>query len=250
MIKLVNKTSYKNVPKDVQEIIPSVIEFYKNEYKNNILEIRLLGSIPRGEFIENVSDVDFLCILKANKSIVKNANIKIKENELTLKLEKYTKVDLDITSIDLIENDFGYKLLIMTDSICIFGDNIIWVKKYKIPGIELAKLWNPNPKYLLRKYNKRLQEIESEYETKNLSKLIGKDFIKAFRPVLMKQQELFSRSILKSKNYLCKFDSENTSLYEKLFHLYINQTASIYELVTILEKVELYININKDKLFE
>ena len=250
MITIINETSFEKVPLDIKEIIPDVIDIFKSQFGKNILEIRLLGSVPRGEFIENVSDVDFLCILKSDCNVKESNIIKEGEKRLSNTLKRYSKIDLDFVSERYLEKDFGYKLLIETDSICIYGENKYCVNEFKIAGTDLAKLWNPNSINLLSEYRKRLSETNHIDEIKELSKLIGKDFIKSFRPILMKQNEVFSRSIMKSKINLCNLDIANTSLYEKLFELYEHQTSSKSELFFVLEAVERYIDENKRKIME
>jgi predicted nucleotidyltransferase len=220
MIKIENETALENVPSECQDLFPKIIEAYKNQFSNNILEIRLLGSVPRGDLIEDVSDIDFLCILRGNTKCKKPQIFSDIESELQCYFPLVQKFDLDVTNENYIEQNFDYKLLIMTDSIAIYGSNLYWVDSYEIPADKLASLWNPDSNELMKKYSEWIFTAENNEVISNTTKLIGKDLLKSYRPMMMRKCNCFARSIKKTAEQLTQIFPEYSELFDILFRLY------------------------------
>jgi predicted nucleotidyltransferase len=222
MIHLKNETTIENVPAACKELFPEIIEAYKSEFSDSIQEIRLLGSVPRGDLIPRVSDIDFLCILKGNTTYEKPIKFGDVESQLLIKFPLVQNFDLDITNERFIERNFDYKLLIMTDSISIYGSNLYWTESYEISAEELASLWNPDSNELIAEYSDQIFQSDDPVLINSTTKLIGKDILKSYRPILMKKYNCFNRSIEKTTKQLIKNIPEFSELFELLFKLYSN----------------------------
>lgn len=239
MIVLQNKSDTKKINHSYINIINDAVEIFKETYSHDILEIRLQGSVSRGEEIENVSDLDLLCILKGNNSPIKKDKIIEAEKTLSEKLNNLTGIDLDVTNEKFLEDHYDYWLIVCTDSVSIYGSDKYYRENVQIEGSELAKLWNPNSQFLVNKYRKKLTETEDIVEIKKICKLVGKDLLKSFRPELMKKYEIFNKTIQQTCNDLCEKNREKEKQYLLLLDLYLNQRADkehIQKVLGIIEK--------------
>jgi predicted nucleotidyltransferase len=241
MIELINETKIENVPYACQKLLPDIIEAYQLYFSESIQEIRLLGSVPRGDLIPGVSDIDFLCILKEDTEYEKPKSFIEIESKLRTKFQAVQKFDLDITNEKFIKQNFDYNLLIMTDSISIYGTNFYWTKSYAISAEELASLWNPDSNELLRNYAGLIKNTNDADLMNETAKLVGKDLLKSYRPALMIKFNYFSRSIEKTAKQLIECFSEHSNLFELLFQLYSNPKSR----KNIKEKIKMIEILNK-----
>ncbi len=238
MIRLENRTAITNVEHEYRPLIEKAVEIYRTVFKDYILEIRLQGSVARGDEIKNVSDMDFLCILKGEIDRSIPLSIIEAEKELTKICPDLEKVDLGVTNEKHIDENLDYKLLIQTDSFCVSGEDRYSLKYVEIPGIELAKLWCLGLDNTLSSYRGKVMSLEDNQQIRRYVRFIGKDLLKACRPKLMRENEIFSRTITGTHEDLCEVYPDLKTLFDSLLSFYLHGVASKDEILETLSAIE------------
>ena len=205
---------------------------------DNLLEIRLQGSVAREDEIQNVSDMDFLCILKNNTDRSKPKALENQEKVLSRMCPELTKVDLDIANEKQIDDNRDYELLIQTDSLCVYGEDRYTRRCVEISGEELANLWNLNLENTLRSYRRLAVDAESNEHAGQYVKFIGKDLLKACRPKLMREKEIFSRTVLGTHGDLCEAYPKYSTLFDSLLDFYLKGKAKRERALEVIDAVD------------
>jgi predicted nucleotidyltransferase len=128
MIRLENHTSWKRIKPKYHSVIDQAVKAYISVFGDSITEIRLQGSVARGDEIENVSDMDFVCILTDNADHSKPRALEDQERTISKMCPELTKVDLDIANEQQLNENLDFSLLLQTDSLCVYGRD-----RYGIP---------------------------------------------------------------------------------------------------------------------
>jgi hypothetical protein len=236
MIKIENQASHDKIApiylpiiQDVKRTIPSMIGA-------NLVEIRILGSVPRGNAIRNISDIDFLIITERELSKeLKNEVVKLSE-ALHKSYPYVWSVDLTIMDIQSIQKAPDYELILSTDSISIFSDDHYTKPFVEILNTELNDLWGLTPIHLDEKYHLKLCEAATDQEIRKVSKWIGKDMLKCFRRKIISDYAILDRQIEPLYKRLVDLYPDFHKVFEGLWSLYSspdtdkNRIESIFDI--------------------
>ncbi len=218
--------------------IDAAVKILKSCYRDKILEIRLQGSVSRGEEIPEVSDLDVLCILTKDNDTIKSNELLKNEKKINSEIKFLTGIDINIVNEKYLQENYDYWLIVCSDSLCLYGNNKYYKKEIIIDGKQLAKLWAPDTQYLIGHYRKCLAQTVKENEIRKISRLVGKDLIKSFRPELMKEYNIFHKTIYESCNDLCAINFTYSEYYISLLDQYLNPTNNKKEILALIDNVE------------
>ncbi len=238
-IVLVNHTSINHVGLEYQPIIDCVVNLLKDSLKEYLVEIRLLGSVPRGDAIPPYSDIDFLAVTRiSNQQGLPQPHQTLLE-DLCRRFPIVSKIDIQYMSEDDIDRHFDFKLIVMTDSICVYGEDNYTVAEYSILNTELADLWNPNLDSIICNYRTALaSSLISKAEIVKYSRLTGKDMMKCFQRKILLDFGRIEKSIEKIYFNLVEHYPGYVALFDKLWKLYRYPTDDREAIVAIIEECE------------
>ena len=240
IVVLKNLSSAINIDDGYWPIINNMVLILKEILQDNLLDLRLLGSVPRGDAIPGKSDIDFTAIIKEEVSQIVTTQIKVKSDELSCIYPIVSKIDINYITKKKIEEYFDYELILRTDSISIYGSDIYTVDKYSILNTELANLWNPNLDLILKEYREELLSGKlSNEEIKKYSRLTGKDIMKCLQRKILLEYGVWERSVYNMYNSLKEYIPEYSSLYDSLWDLYWLPTDDIERIILIIKQTEL-----------
>lgn len=239
IIVLKNDTSIKNIRDEYWPIIDAAVSFLKEILRENLLEIRLLGSVPHSNAIPGNSDIDFLAIIKEKVSQETATEIMRKSIELSESVTIVSKVDLDHMSQKEIKAHFEYELILRTDSISIYGNDEYTVDEYQILNTELAKLWDINIDTIIHTYkNHLLYDNLTHNEIKRYSRLTGKDLMKCFRKRVLLEHGVLERTVERIYLSLKKYIPEYSFIFDSLWDLYQFPKDDIEKIVIVIDQTE------------
>jgi hypothetical protein len=131
---LINPTAYSKI--QIQPILNEIIEIYKSELKDDLHSIYVRGSVPKGQFIDNLSDIDTFALTNLqndNWNDLNNHTIHI--GYLLKKYPFVTGVDLKTNSNykDFLTDNPYLGNVLKVQSLCIYGIDVI----PKIPKVKI-----------------------------------------------------------------------------------------------------------------
>ena len=236
-ITVTNECAFSKIKEAFLPIIDQAIKAYLESIQNNnIINIRIMGSVPRGDAREVHSDIDFVAICKNNLSVDEISRIQQCATLLSSKNKQVRKVDLEYETIGDIHP--AKEFVFITDSISLYGNDIYTKSLYEIEAKQLAENNTPNLDKLLTNYRDGIHTAETDDEIIQFSRWIGKDILKALRYRLIVEKNIYEKTAIGIHFELCKNYPEDKSIFDSLLDAYVYPTNDVDKLKNILDKVE------------
>jgi len=243
-ITVANECVYSKIKETFLPIIDQAIKAYLESIQNNnIINIRLMGSVPRGDAREIHSDIDFVAICKYKLSTDEKSRIQQFEVLLSSKNKQVRKVDLEFETIGDIYP--AREFVFITDSISLYGKDLYKKPNYEIEAKQLAKNNTPNLEKLLINYRGGIHTVKTNDEIIQFSRWIGKDILKALRYRLIVEKNIYEKTAIGIHFELCKNYPEDKDIFDSLLDVYLYSTNDVEKLNSILDNVEVIKEIYK-----
>lgn len=215
VITLTNETSMINIEGEYLLLTEKVKEFMLLHHPQE--HLRLMGSVPRGNAIAGLPDIDFLLITNETLKNEEKSRIQQLKKELAEAHPIVFRVDITLMTHQDLENDPAYLLIVQTDSLSLSGDDKYTKKEVKLTASELNSLWNLKPNHFIPAMKDNLINREfTEKELLNYSCLTGKDSLKCFRQVLISREGVADRNIEDLWKNLVRFIPEKKDFFNTL----------------------------------
>jgi len=214
--------------------------------ETKLLNIRLMGSVPRGEARPFHSDIDFVALCKNPLSENEKSGLNARAKLLSEKNTIVRKMDLEY---EISGNMYpGREFIFITDSISLWGEDAYTETDYEIDPQDLANLITPNLDWLLDSYRKALDEKDTNLDRIQYSRWIGKDILKALRYRLIIEKQIYEKSPRNIHKELSVHYPQEKAVFDELLEAYHNPHNDPSKLRAILKAVEKikdpYINLN------
>jgi predicted nucleotidyltransferase len=240
------------IPKEPQEIFPSIIDDYTQLFGNDLISILLYGSASSGDYIPGKSDINFMVVLSENgiDSLDQTFDLiaKWKKRNVATPLfltEEYVKTSLDVFPIEYLNFQNTYKL--------VYGKDILKDLSFDLGFLRMQCEREIKGKLLLL----REAFLESRGRGKYLQQLIAQSF-GAFVAIFNGLLHLRGKKPLRHKREVIKqvcdaFDIDS-DLFEKLldvkekrvkltdsqitnlFKAYLREVQKLWKTVDMLDK--------------
>jgi uncharacterized protein len=138
---VINEASLKKIQRDYLAVLEELKLETINRLGNDILSIYIRGSVSVGRAKKNLSDVDFITITKKKISTQRLFWINNFSNKLRNKYNFIPFFDITVISFDELLSSPKIKNLktyLKTQSVCLYGKNILGILPPVKPGRELA----------------------------------------------------------------------------------------------------------------
>lgn len=218
-------------------IIPEAIAAYLDVISAaNIKDIRLMGSVPRGEARLVHSDIDFVAICTRTFSEDELIQLSESARSLSAQFAQVRKVDLEIECIGNICK--AREFIFQTDSISVYGESLFSGNPIEIESTEIAKTNTPDIDYLIATYQEGVRYSKSLEETIQFSRWIGKDILKSMRRKLLVEKSIYAKSPREIHRQLVLNFSKHTVLFDNLLSAYLDPISDGKTLNALLSEVE------------
>jgi len=141
---LVNNGNKNRIDKKLLAVLDEVLFFCERELANNIFSIYVRGSVAAGNFKRNISDIDFVIVLKRKASFADLEKIKDYSWNMDKKYSWVRGFDLFLVDKEflLASKDLNkLRIYLKTQSILLAGNDILKkIKKYKPNGMLAEEL--------------------------------------------------------------------------------------------------------------
>ncbi|WP_169461088.1 nucleotidyltransferase domain-containing protein [Ktedonobacter racemifer] len=219
-----NETSTEKIESLYFPLIDEALSIYQEIFQDALIEIRLLGSVPRGEAHPGSSDIDFMALIReksreASLSLLQESSRRLQSTYLFV-----SQVDLDC--FDVASLSPFQRFVLSSDSLSIYGKDEFTKKVQMIKREHLASLVTPNITALVQEYTDAIHLLESKEALRQMSRVIGKDLLRCLRYILIVEQGIYEKTIENIHKQLLHTLPEYKERICDLFTLYVQPTAN------------------------
>lgn len=218
-------------------VLQDAIATYQAVFGDSILNIRLLGSVARGE-AGRYSDIDFIAVLRVRPTEEQMQKVEAGEGDLRHQSPFIPKLDLETIAADDL-CDFR-RFVFAIDSVSLFGSDIYTVQSQKVERQQLATMVTPDLTQILQSYRNAVESTDEDNEKLLLSysRIIGKDILKCFRRIALLRGGQYERNIGKIYHQLLQYAPEQQELLHKLYDLYATPSYDKQRLLKVLDDAQ------------
>lgn len=191
---IINPASTEKINPKFTPIIERIIAFYKDVFKDDINSIYLRGSLPRGMFVNQISDIDsFALIKRINTNWQSVSEGELESLSIISDYPFIRAIDFKVNTYnDNFAKEFPYvATMIKTQSICIFGTNISSL----LPKARIDRYLVLNIHIYSETYKRVLKNCEENYENLLLFRYFMKITIKSAFELTIYREKMFTTDL-------------------------------------------------------
>lgn len=226
--------------------ISHIIEEYKKQYPHKVHSIYLRGSVAQGLDIERISDLDMFALIHDEQDHYtswKPVNwLEQYQKTLLQKYEFNNQIDLYRTTYtpNLEEMNVKIQMLLKTQSLCVWGEDVISeIRKFR-PGKEMALniFWIESD---LNQTLEKLQSTEDDEKIKELCKSIMKIIVRSGFELIMEEEGKFTNHLYQCFETFSEYYPEKKQLMHTALDLFLNPSKKKIDTIFIIEQLGFWI---------
>ena len=194
---------------------------------DRLQELRLQGSIARGDAQVGLADLDMLALMRGSSLEEENCCLK----ELAARLGAGTDLvsRFDLEAIDASALEPFRRFVLSSDSVCVHGGDSVTKHVQSMERSALARLVTPEPTTMLPDYLAWTEELSNanDAERRFASRIIGKDFLKVLRGVLLLRGAPYQVAIPAIAAQVSSYAPDAVGIADLLFALYSEPTTDV-----------------------
>jgi predicted nucleotidyltransferase len=230
-----NECSRDKIEPRFEPLIAVAIATYKSVFGVALLNVRLMGSVARGEAGPH-SDIDFIAVLDAEPGEDQLLRLKQCEVELRHAHPQVARVDLEAVPRKGL-HPFR-QFVFATDSLSVFGTDNYSGHSQTWDRQALALLVTPDLAGIVESYTDAVSNsaVNDAERLRFFSRIIGKDILKCCRRTALLRGAAYERSIGKIYRQLLEYMPEQSALLHELHDLYQQPSSDRARLLRALEQ--------------
>jgi predicted nucleotidyltransferase len=177
-----NTCSRSKVDARYEPLIHVVIRMYQDLFGSDLVDVRLMGSVGRGEAIAGESDVDFLALLHTEPPDATLQELTGREQRLGRQYGAIGRIDLEAERLATLSEFRSF--VISSDSISVLGTDRLFRRRQSMDRRRLARLVTPDAQVLIGSYRAALEHLEPDANpglVARYARVTGKDLLKCLR---------------------------------------------------------------------
>lgn len=233
-----NQCSWEKVAPAYHSLVKESVAAYQSILGDKIVDIRLLGSVARGDAVMRESDIDFLAILRSSPSPEQTAALVEKSGILEKRFPVVSQAGLDVI---LEENLPEYRNFVFaTDSLHLSGTDKYPDGRREMDSQYLADLVTPDINEVLPMYCRCVEKTEEDKFRLifQYCRWSGKDILKCLRGDAIRKKGIYERTIARIHEQLLRLYPENASLLDRIYALYNSPVSDKPHILAVLRSVE------------
>lgn len=230
-----NKCSREVIDPVYADLIEEAVAAYRDVFAERALDIRLMGSVARGEAVLGQSDIDFMALVQDAPSETERAAVRRHADRLGQEYPLVSRVDLDASRPGDLHP--GQRFILSSDSLSLAGDDHLTRPRQTIGRRELADLVTLDRDKLIRDYRTALLAVAPEDTAQLLfwSRVVGKDLLKCLRGAVLREGGNYERNIAAIARQVAAHFPEHRAVIEHLFACYNEPTSERETLLRLLD---------------
>lgn len=245
---IINPASLEKVQERYLPVIEEVKQEYIKHFGANLHSIYLRGSVAKGEAIENVSDIDSFAIVSLKNAEIDTDWTSAFNQSLVASHPFITGVEIVVIPMGELEGCSGDKIMIKTQSICIYGESISDALPLMKPGKDIAQ----HVKGIEREIEKTkawLEGSHAEEEIKQKCIWIMKRVLRSGFELVMEDLQKYTRDIYCCYHGFSEVYPEKKEAMYQVLELAVEPTLDKSKILGVLDGIEKWLKKEIRKKF-
>jgi uncharacterized protein len=234
-----NTCSRATVESGYEPLIEAAIRIYHTVFGDELVDVRLMGSVARGEAVAGQSDIDLLALLRVEPEPATLEQLGAHEEVLRDKFPIVGRVDLEAEFLNGL-SEFR-RFVLASDSISLSGADRFSRPRQYVDRARLARLVTPDPHRLIRQYRAGIEPLDAEREPDVLTRyarVIGKDLLRCLRQAVILRGGKYEKNVSAIFSEVTAHVPEHRLLADALYGLYRHPRADKEVLLRVLDLAE------------
>lgn len=205
-------------------------------------ELRLQGSVARGDAVVGRADLDMLALLDGAPTDDESRCLARLAALLGAESQVVSRLDLEAVDTNTLQP--FRRFVLSSDSLCIYGVDSLTLPIQSMERHALARLVTPDPATMLPDYWQWAEDLASagNAERRFASRIIGKDLLKVLRGVLLLRGAEYEVAIPRIAAQVPLVAPEMAAVAVRLFALYTEPTADMEAVGRIVAEAAMHLN--------
>lgn len=231
---IINPASLEKIQEKYLPAVKEIKEEYLKHFGENLHSVYLRGSVAKGEAIENISDIDSFAVIALKDSDINTDWAGEFNNSIRTKYPFITGVEIGAIPLDDLDEYPGDKIMIKTQSVCLYGENLANTLPSLKPGKDITQHIKGIQQEIERT-KEWLKKEQSEEEITQRCTWIMKRILRSGFELVMEDLHKYTRDL-----YYCYlgfsevYPEKKKEMYQVL-ELAINPTSNSEIILDILE---------------
>lgn len=190
-------------------------------------EIRLQGSIARGDARPGLADLDMIGLLHGSPS--EDVHCCLEELAASLGVTTSLVSRFDLEAIDAVELQPFRRFVLSSDSLCVHGADTLTQQTQSMERVALARLVTSELAEIVSEYVEWADDLRSasESERRFACRIIAKDLLKVLRGVLLLRGASYEVAIPQIAGQTSDVAPEATDIADRLLSLYCEPITDV-----------------------
>ena len=242
LIEIQNRCAADRINPEFLPLIDEAVAALMTIFGCALIEIRLPGSIARGDAVVGQSDLDLVPLLEAPITAMQLTAIESVAREMSSKWPIVSRVDVEALPLKGLTR--FQRFVLASDSISIFGPDHLTQPVLSMPRADLARLVAPDMERLIASYRELARDLLSQTDQAEIayaSKIIGKDMLRGTRAIVIYERGQYPVQIPEIRRQVAAAIPEFEDIVDQLFGLTHTSAESPKDLLIVLDEVERYL---------
>ncbi len=235
-VLLRNTCSRSKINQRYMPLIGAAIAIYQALFEADLVDVRLLGSVARGEAIAGESDIDFLALVRRVPHPAELNHLIRREDRLRKAYPIVGRVDLEAECLDQLSK--FRRLVLSSDSLSVFGTDQLTRPRQYVDRAELAGLVTPDIHELIRGYRAAIEKLDLNDRDllARYARVVGKDLLRCLRQAALLRGGAYQKNIGAIYEQVLAVVPEHRALAEALYALYRGPCADKKVVLRVLHE--------------
>jgi GNAT superfamily N-acetyltransferase/predicted nucleotidyltransferase len=238
IITVRNPCSTAKIGPSYRPIVADAIAVYTGTLGDLVREIRLMGSVARGDAVAPFSDIDFIALLPEQPTEEQVAAIAGKAAELSQRFACVSKVDLETVVLERLSE--ARRFILSSDSVHLWGIDLYTLREQRISRQKLADMLTPDLAGIVTRRQEAVRGVPEGDEAMLMrwGRWSGKDVLKCLRKTALLAGGTYERTIAGIHRQLRVHMSDQIELLDALYELYARPGPDRERILAVLGLAE------------
>lgn len=229
---VVNPTSYEKIQKEWKPVIDDTVEWYKETFSDDLINVYIRGSVAKGEAIKNMSDLDTFAFVDLQWDEIEEAFTNSDIPNIKEKYSFVTDVEIHVEPIERSEEQNN--VILLNQSLCVYGEPLD-VPKLK-PGKEMV-IHAPYIGKRLEKLERFMNEEQSDEDIQETCVWFMKGLLRSGCEIVMERSGKYTRDLYPCYKIFSQYYPKKEKDMKEVLQLALNPTTDKSKIEKIMKNI-------------
>ena len=249
---LINECSLGKIDSYWREAVNDVRDAYIKNLSKKIHSIYLRGSVPRGEGIEEVSDIDSFAVVYGEPREWDMSWIQAFETHFKKKFPFVTYVEFRFVPYEKIVNDpefFIYRFIIKVLSVCIYGEDLSPLLPRFKPTLPIAFAFHGNVFEVLKKASQEISRTDDSSQIRRWCAWVMKRLLRTGFGLVMEKENTYTRDLYPCYKIFSKYYPEKEPEMKRALEWAVAPLENKTEILNFLDTFGTWLGLEARHIF-